>query len=65
MAAGVCVSFFIGGFGSLGEECNQEQMSPNEHVKTIKPHNQPGSAMNGESRVMSEDINMDRTSVSS
>ncbi len=47
------------------EECNEEQMSLNEHVKTIKPHNQGGSAMNGETRVMSEDINMDRISVSS
>lgn len=32
-------------------------MSLNEHVKTIKPHNQGGYAMNGETRVMSEDIN--------
>lgn len=47
------------------EECNEEQMSLNENVKTIKPHNQGGSAMNGETKVMSEDINMDRISVSS
>lgn len=36
VAAGVYILFFMRECSSLGEECNREQMSLNEHVKTIR-----------------------------